>query len=64
MVSGDGDSIRGEAGLGVVSARRWLTTTTYLNVNFFPIIMFMTTSSTDDAFSSTMKSVSKGVVVT
>jgi hypothetical protein len=68
MVGRDGDGIGGVAGFGRGSTRCWLgrTTTTYGNVNFFPVmvVVVMTMTSTDDAFSSTVKTMSEGVVVT
>ena len=65
MMSGDGDGIGGVTSFDKGSTRCWLgrTTTTYGNVNFFPIMVVMVTS-TDDAFSSTVKTMSEGVVVT
>jgi hypothetical protein len=66
VMSGDGDGVGSVAGFGRGSTRCWLTTTTYLNVNFFPniTVMMMTMTSTDDAFSSTVKTMSEGVIVT
>jgi hypothetical protein len=67
VVGGNGDGVGGVAGFGRRSTRCWLgrTTTTYGNVNFFPImVVVVMMASTDDAFSSTVKTVSEGVVVT
>lgn len=66
VVGGDGDSVGGIAGFGRGSTRCWFgrTTTTYGNVNFFPIMVVVTVTSTDNAFSSTVKTMSEGVVVT
>ena len=68
MVSRDGDGVGREAALRRGSTRCWLgrTTTTYCNVNFFPILVVVVVmmTSTDDAFSSTVETMSQGVVVT
>lgn len=64
MVGGNGDGVWGIARFDR-DTRCWLgTTTTYGNVNFFPIMVVVTMTSTDDAFSSTVKTMSEGMVVT
>jgi hypothetical protein len=65
VVSRNGDGVWGVAGFHRRDTRCWLrTTTTYGNVNFLPIMVVVTMTSTDNAFSSTVKTMSEGVIVT
>jgi len=66
VMAGDGDGVGSMGGLdgdGRADRSRLRASTTYGNVNFFPIMMMMTRES-KDTISGTVKTMSEGVVVT
>lgn len=66
VMGGDSNGIGSVACLDRRPTRCWFgwTTTAYGNVNLFPIMVVMTMTSTDDAFSSTVKTMCERVVMT